>query len=147
MKTITYRGRLAMGTQDELNLKTNNGKTGYRIIKFQTISAEVGLNDLQTVTKIFNKTQAGSIGPAVDFTDSELLAVNYYHQGNVPDDNVDQTIIFDKQVFNQNIFITSDDARSATIEMNYYIELEAFPISDLQATQLTLSNIRTVKSS
>ena len=33
-KTISFKGQLAMGTQDIINLKTNNGKTGYKVTKF-----------------------------------------------------------------------------------------------------------------
>ena len=42
------------------------------------------------------------------------------------------------------MFITIIDAAGGTIDCNYYLELEAMEISDLEATYLTLQNIRTV---
>ena len=34
-KTISYKGQLPVGEQDRIRLKTNNGKVGYKISKFQ----------------------------------------------------------------------------------------------------------------
>ena len=41
-RKISYAGKINMGTQDKINLKTNNGKTGYKITKFQVISTTPG---------------------------------------------------------------------------------------------------------
>ena len=61
-KTISYKGKLAMGLQEEINCKTNNGKTGYKITKFQIISTIPGANDAETVLKIF-VTNSWSVVP------------------------------------------------------------------------------------
>lgn len=146
-KTITFRGRLAMGIQDELQLKTNNGKTGYQIKKFQLISNTPGAGNAEFIGQIFNKDQTGSIGNAVDFSDGNLLAVCF--QKSVSNDGLgadSENIIFDNKTFNQNMFISITDATGNTVECNYYIELEAFPITDIEATKLTLQSIRTITS-
>jgi hypothetical protein len=145
-KTISFRGTVPMGEQDRIRLKTNTGKTGYKITQFQIMSTIPGMNDLQVISKIFNKDQTGSINAGVNFTDSELLAANYLVQGNVPDDQKEQTVIFDNSITNQDIFVTITDARGATDPMNYYIELETMPLSDLESTKLTLQSIRTATS-
>ena len=44
------------------------------------------------------------------------------------------------------MFISITDATGNTVECNYYIELEAFPITDIEATKLTLQSIRTITS-
>jgi len=36
----TFRGKIADDTQDTINLHTNDGKTGYRITKFQAMTGE-----------------------------------------------------------------------------------------------------------
>jgi len=150
MKTITFRGRLAIGTQDKLRLRTNNGKTGYKITKFEVIPQNPGDATAEAITKIFTTNQTGSIGPTVDFTDSELIAVSYYQSVPVHNSSagqaVSKNIIFDNAVINQNVFVTVDDATGNTDEINYYIELEAFAISDLEATKLTLASIKTIKA-
>jgi hypothetical protein len=144
MRKISYKGQLAMGLQDEINLKTNKGKVGYKITKFQIISSTPGTTgSVEFVAKIFNKDQTGSISPAVDFTDSNLLACAFYQDRANASSNT-ETIIFDNKEFNQNIFITVQDAEGATIPCNYYIELETMDLSDIQTTQLTLQNLRTV---
>tara|TARA_Y100000401_G_scaffold28867_1_gene21016 strand:+ start:106 stop:549 length:444 start_codon:yes stop_codon:yes gene_type:complete len=145
-RTISYKGTLPMGEQDRIRLKTNTGKTGYKINKFQIISTAPGANDAETVVQIFKKDQTGSIGPTIDFTNADLLAVAYYKDGAGANQDGDVVIIFDNEPFNQDIFVTAADGSSATIPFNYYIELEAMSITDLEATMLTLKNLRTISS-
>ena len=146
MRKISYKGQIAMGLQDKINLKTNKGKVGYKITKFQIISRTPGTTgSVEFVAKIYNKDQTGAISPVVDFTDSDLLACAFYQDRANASSNT-ETIIFDNKEFNQNIFITIDDAESGTIPCNYYIELETMDLSDIQTTQLTLQNLRTVTS-
>ena len=135
-----------MGTQDIINLKTNNGKTGYKITKFQIISSTPGTTgSVEFVAKIFDKDQSASISPVVNFTDSNLIACAFYQDRANASSNT-ETIIFDNREFNQNIFVTIDDAESGTIPCNYYIELETMPLTDLETTKLTLQSIRQVTS-
>ena len=144
-KIISYKGKLNVGTEDRIKLSTINGKQGYKIHKFQVISTVPGTTDTEMICKIFNKSQEGTIGPTVDFTDSELLAVAYDKgTNNLSNDPMNTVIIFDNKKFNQDIFVTLDSANSSTTPFNYYIELETMPISDLEATYLSLQNIKTI---
>ena len=146
-KTITFRGTLDQGEQNQLRLRTLNGKTGYKITKFQVISAEPGANDHnEFVVKIFNKDQTSAITPTVNFTDSNLLAVVYYEDHVSPGSAGKDTIIFDNNPFNQDIFVTSADAGGGTVQANYYIELETMALSDTESTMLTLQSVRTITS-
>ena len=146
-KTISYKGQIPMGEQDRIRLRTIKGKVGYRITKFSTLSSAPGTTDHEIVTKIFKTDQSAAVSPAVDFTDSDLLAVSYYKEGD-SNGNVMayESIIFDNEVVNQDIFVTMQDATGATVPGNYYIELEAMPLSDLETTKLTLQSIRQVIS-
>ena len=144
-KTISFKGQLAMGTQDIINLRTNDGKTGYKITKFQIISTTPGATaSVEYVAKIFDKDQTGAISAVVNFTDSNLLACAFYQVRSDASVAGAETIIFDNREFNQNIFITIEDAEGGTVPCNYYIELETIDLSDIQTTQLTLQNLRTV---
>ena len=148
-KTISYRGRVPMGQQQEINLKTIKGKTGYKINKFQIISQTPGISagtGTELVGKIYSMTQEGAVSAVVDFTEGDLLAVAYNKEGVAASQAGYEVIIFDNATFNQNIFVTMEDASGNTIEANYYIELETMPISDLEATKLTLQNLRTITS-
>jgi|TARA_R110000824_G_scaffold80568_1_gene202687 hypothetical protein len=145
-KTLSFRGQLPIGLQDQIRLKTLKGKTGYKITKFQIMSNSPGATgSTEFICKIFNKTQS-SVSTAVDFTDSELLAVAYQSDHVDSAYPVSETIVFDNAMFNQDIFVSVADAGGATVPCNYYIELEAMAITDLQATQLTLQSLRNLHS-
>jgi hypothetical protein len=148
MKTISYKGKLDMGLQDRISLKTIKGKIGYKIKSFRIMSTLPGSGTYELVGKIFKKTQTGSIGPTVDFSDSELLAVAFTSGANNASitDNYEDAVIFDNEMFNQDIFVTIDDAGSNTTPGNYYIELETMDLSELETTMLTLKNLRTITS-
>ena len=146
-RKISYAGKINMGTQDKINLKTNNGKTGYKITKFQVISTTPGATaSVEYVGKIFNKDQTGSISAGVDFTDSNLLACAFYQVRSDASVANAETIIFDNKEFNQDIFITIEDAEGGTVPCNYYLELETMALSDAETTMLTLQSLRTVSS-
>jgi len=146
-KTISYKGKINIGEQQQIRLKTNNGKTGYRITKFQVMSTTPGVGDVEIIGQIFNKDQTGSISATVDFSDSNLMAVSYYREDPNNNSGIFQNfVIFDNTKTNQDIFITMTDAMGATVPGNYYIELEAMTLSDLETTMLTLQSLRTLSS-
>jgi len=134
----TFRGLLADGGQDRIRLQTINGKMGYRIVKFQAMATSDNVN-LETVLKIHKISTTPSA--TINFTDSNLLAACLYNEstgsGNMPT----PIIIFDQEIFNQDIFITNKG--SAAGEINYYLELEVIPLTDQGAEYTTLKDIRT----
>jgi hypothetical protein len=145
-KTISYRGTLPMGQEERISLATIQGKVGYKITKFQILSSTPGVGNHEFVAKI-TKVKDPNIGPVVNFTDADLLAAIYYAE-NATTGNAEapQTIIFDNEKFNQDIFINITDASGGTVECNYYFELETMNLSELETTMLTLKSLRTVTS-
>ena len=145
-KKLSYRGQLPIGEEERIRLATIKGKVGYKISKFQLISTTPGSANYEYVGKI-TKVKDPNIGPTVKFTDADLLAVVYY-KGNLSSNEsaTTDTIIFDNEKFNQDIFVNITDAGGGTVECNYYIELETMDLSDLETTMLTLKNIRTITS-
>tara|TARA_Y100000361_G_C11010982_1_gene264320 strand:- start:92 stop:535 length:444 start_codon:yes stop_codon:yes gene_type:complete len=143
-KKISYKGQIPIGEEERIKLATINGKTGYKITKFQLMSSTPGANKYEYVGKI-TKVPDTNIGPTVDFTNSDLLAVVYL-KGNsgANDAGFDKIIIFDNEKFNQDIFVNITDASGGTTPCNYYIELETMSLSDLESTMLTLKSLRTV---
>ena len=141
MVVKSYRGLLADGGQDRIRLSTNNGKTGYRIIKLQVINELPGTTTCESVVKVY-KIKQSTIDATVDFTDNNTLAATYY----TDQDNPQYTgfigpIIFDNEIFNQDIYVTSVDTDSA-VNMNYYLELEVIPLSELGAEYTILKDLR-----
>jgi hypothetical protein len=57
--------------------------------------------------------------------------------------NPTDSVIFDNEIFNQDIYITQSDVEGATASScNYYIELEQMDLALDEATVATLKDIR-----
>jgi hypothetical protein len=142
-KKLSYRGTLAMGTEERIRLKTIKGKVGYKIVKFQLIGTQPGQGNAEYVGKI-TKVPDPNIGAVVSITDADMVAVVYNSDsagwgGTLPD----SAIVFDNEIVNQDIYVNITDASGGTTACNYYLELEVVALSDLEATQITLKSIRT----
>jgi hypothetical protein len=137
----TFRGLLADGGQDRIRLQTIKGKVGYRIVKFQVMPKSTGSGSNEGAITIWKNSQS-SASQDVDFTDSDLLAAAYFlrDQGTVA--ITSETIIFDSEIFNQDIYIDYQDAQTSGGDMNYYFELEVIPLDDAGAEYTTLKDMR-----
>ena len=93
-----------IGVEEKIRLKTNTGKTGYKITQFQIIGTAPGTGNVEYVGKITN-VKDPNVGATVNFTNSDLLAVSYLKEGASEDKPFSQGIIFDNQVVNQDIFV------------------------------------------
>ena len=143
-KRISYRGQIPDGLEQKINLATLKGKTGYKIVNFVTMAYKPGEASYQTTTKIYSKRQ-GSGSTLVDFNESDLLAVSVIEDHEAEHYPSSQNVVFDNEIFNQDIFI-SCDSLVGSLPTNYYLELETVELSDIQSTQLTLKNLRTIFS-
>ncbi len=138
MPIKSFRGSIADGGQDTISLHTNNGSTGYKIVKFQ-IMPENSSSNYEITTKIYTVEQT-AVDETVNFSDQTLLAAAFtgligggYAGG--------KTIIHDNMYFNQDIYITAKDS-SASQPTNYYIELEQVKLDLNENTVATLKDIR-----
>jgi len=132
MVVKTFRGLLGDGAQDRIRLGTIKGKVGYRIIKFQLMGEKPAGASQESVVKIY-KTEQGTPDTLVNFTDSNLLAAGYLEAAaDVKGEYQPQIIIFDSEIFNQDIFISHDDDETGE-SCNYYLELEVIPLDDAGA--------------
>jgi hypothetical protein len=145
MRTITFKGQINDGLQEKINLATLNGKTGYKIVKFKIISPSPGTNTCELLAKVFVKDQSGKITNTIDFTDGELLATAYFAIA-ASTFTTGDSIIFDSEITNQDMYITVSDNSGNSIATNYFLELETMPLSDIQSTQMTLKNLRSISS-
>ena len=137
----TFRGVLGDDGQNKIRLSTKKGKVGYRIIKFQVIPKTPGTVSHESVVKIFKIFQ-NTITSSIDFSDGNLLAAAYQtDQDNPQYAGYLGPIIFDREIFNQDIYITNANT-DGTIDMNYYIELESMTLNDNAAAVSTLRDIR-----
>ena len=142
MTIKTFRGLMADDTQDTIVLHTNDGSTGYRIVKFEIMTKEPYAGaTAEHVIKVY-KTQQSTIDGVVDFSNQTLLGVaiinNHttgYQYPTIP------TVIFDQEIFNQDIYVTHKDM-DAGVACNYYLELEQVKLDLSESTVATLKDIR-----
>jgi len=138
----TFRGLIADGATDIVVLHTNNGSVGYRIVKFQAIPEEPGQAIGEHTVKIYKVSQTTALS-TIDFSDNTLLGVVSIstHSGNLL---FNETIIFDGEIFNQDIYVTHVD-KAGSAQCNYYIELEQVKLDLSESTVATLKDIRNIE--
>jgi len=139
-RILSYRGLLADGGQDRILLSTIKGEKGYRIIKLQAFSENPGSGSSEICIKVY-KTEQTSITNNVNFSDNRLLAVATFEDDNTLGNTAAENVIFDNEIFNQDIFITSIDTLSSN-KGNYYLELEVIMLNESEAMVATLKDIR-----
>ena len=71
MPIKTFRGLIADGATDTIVLHTNDGSTGYRIVKFQVIQEQPGAQDTESTVTI-NKVPLPNLP---EFDSSKVLEI------------------------------------------------------------------------
>ena len=140
----SFRGLLKDGQQQQINLSTNDGRTGYKIHKFQIMNNVPGTLDYENIVKVY-KIEQTTVDGVVDFSDQTLVAAAFA-SGDATANNYpeDQTIIVDNEIFNQDIFITNKEVSGNASLQNYYLELEQIDLDLNESTVITLQNIRDI---
>jgi len=137
----SYKGLIVHDGQQTIPLHTNDGRTGYRLIKLEVIPETPYGASAEHVLKVYKIEQTG-ITTTINFGDNNLLGtaiINNDTAGYRYPSN--PTIIFDNEILNQDIFITHKCADGDT-SLNYYIELEQYPITENQALVAIIKDLR-----
>ena len=142
----SFRGMMASGTTDTIPLSTNDGSTGYRITKFQTIQEDPGTST-EHVVKIYSIPQT-TVDDKIDFSDNTLLAVSYLNAGPSASSSTvsNLQVVFDNVKFNQDVYVTASTITGSD-EANYYIEMEQVKLDLNENTVATLKDIRNIEAS
>jgi len=145
----SYRGLLKDGAQDKIPLHTGDGKTGYRIINFQIFFKIPGDDSHDSVVQVWkiDQTKGGATVPinyaTVDFTDLNLLACAQLVQAaSVLYQTTTGPVIFEREVFNQDIYVTHTDSESQNYFVNYYLELEQIKLTEIEALAAIIKDLR-----
>ena len=139
-RIISFRGLLADGAQERISLQTKTGETGYRIVKFALIPNQPFNKTQESVLKIY-KVEQTTVDGVVDFSENTLLGVGAFKMHDTVNYMAFEHVIFDNEIFNQDIYITNYDAATGE-SINYYIELEQRDLALDEATVATLKDIR-----
>ena len=140
----TFRGKIVDGGQERIRLSTPKGKVGYKIIKFQLFPNLPGTASSESTCSIYKveQTSVSTSTATVDFSDPNLLAVSFFAiNAGAPSNPMNQTTIVDKDLFNQDIYISHTNT-DGTEACNYYFELEVISLSEQGAEYTTIKNIR-----
>jgi len=145
-RIVSYRGLLANGGQDSIPLHTNDGKTGYRIVKFQVMSETPSLGGTtENIVQVWKVKQSLPIPAAgdvkINFSNITLIAAGYWIGSDNPIYAKSEQVIFDNEIFNQDIYVTNRDT-DGDRNVNYYIELEQVPLTEDQALVAIVKNLR-----
>jgi len=143
----TFRGLIADGGQDTVVLHTNDGSTGYRIVNFRVFPSQPGQQTVENTMVIWKVEQptVSTTTITVDFNDNTMLAVGIFHEEAGDQTGFrDAVVVFDREVFNQDIYITNTDTQGS-VACNYYLELEQVKLDLNESTVATLKDIRNIK--
>ena len=135
----TFKGSLEDGQELRVRLSTNNGLTGYKIIKFQLFPTNYNVTDeynsrVYTVPGKANNT-------TFDFNDPQLLVAAYFENSNGVDPvSKDAVVVIDNKIINQDIFVQHKSQSGNSC--NFYMELEQVKLDLNEATVATLKDMR-----
>ncbi len=145
MPIKSFRGMIKDGNTDTIRLSTNDGSTGYRIVKFHVMCEDPLTANNESVMHIW-KVPGQTPSTSVDFSNNVLLGVGLWSNR---DDSTyypnEENIIFDNEIFNQDIYITHK-SDIANRNCNYYLELEQIKLDLSENTVATLKDIRNIAS-
>ena len=130
------------GQQDKLSLQTRDGKKGYRITKFRLMAYEPGADNYESIVKIY-KNEQDSATANIDFSDNTLLAAGFFTGDTTQQTMKWDTTIAEREIFNDDIFVTYNDLQGSDARMNYYLELEQINLDELENAVATLTSIKT----
>tara|TARA_Y100000289_G_C3927293_1_gene154248 strand:+ start:1673 stop:2137 length:465 start_codon:yes stop_codon:yes gene_type:complete len=142
----SFKGHLDDDDVLRIRLSTNDGLTGYKIVKFEALGVN-GNQTYENVLEVFStqNDETGSPRTASDtinFNDPTLLAAIIYQDSATNGILADQQVIFDNMIVNQDIFVTYKESASSTAGMNFYLELEQVKLSKDEAAVATLKDMR-----
>tara|TARA_Y100001937_G_C7118662_1_gene331411 strand:- start:1483 stop:1911 length:429 start_codon:yes stop_codon:yes gene_type:complete len=136
----TFKGKMAHLDILRIRLSTPDGKTGYKIRKFQAIGVNPAGTTQKSTLQCFTNLDPGyTATTAINFDNPRLLGVVYYETNSGTADFGGVTIIFDDTKFNQDIFVTH---ASGGDDVNFYLELEQVSLTENEATVATLKDMR-----
>ena len=126
----TFRDKITNGEQQVIHLAGGDIDIGYKIHKLKLMTTDPGNASQDLVLKVYSVKQDSvpSTGATIDFSEDELVAAGYFSQATT-DFSHRQTVIFDNEVFNQDLYVTFTD-NDGSDPCNYLLELEEVKMKD-----------------
>jgi len=145
MPIRSFRGLMTDGDIDTIPLHTNDGSMGYKIVKFRIMGFEPGGDNYESIVKVYTILQTTATA-SIDFSDNTMAAAGFFTGDTTQQTMKEDSIVFDNQIFNQDIYITYNDLQGTDAKINYYIELELVKLDLNENTMATLKDIRNIEA-
>ena len=123
--------------QDQIHLSGGDENTCYRLHDLKLLATSESA-DISPVVKIYKNKQS-AVDENIDFTQAGLLGAAIYRQDSGNNYPPQQTILFDNEIFNQDIFITYKDNETASASVNYLLVLEEIKAKDSELAVVNYS--------
>jgi len=144
-KVHSFRGLLADGGQEEINLERQNVNLAYRIVKFTGFPHTPGVGDYESTLMVWREEQSSisTTAATTDFSDPDLLGAYFDHgfTSGASTSSTTNEVVFDNVLFSRNIYVTHTNTTGSG-SYNYYIELEEVPVGASTLMQLKLGVAR-----
>jgi len=145
----TFRGLLGDNESMIINLHTIKGTMGYQIKRFELMPNDPGGVSTEHVVQISKIESADFVTTpttVVDFSNQDLLAAGFVSNNtNASAYPIGQTIIFDSEIFNQDIYLVHK-TENTTAPVNYYLELELMKLDTNETVMATLKDMRSTST-
>ena len=135
----TFKGKLADGEELRIRLTTNDGLTGYKIVKFQLFPTNYNVTD-EYNSRVYSVAGKAN-STTFDFNDPQLLVAAYFENSNGVDPvSKDAVVVIDDKIINQDVFVQHKSQSGNSC--NFYMELEQVKLDLNEATVATLKDMR-----
>ena len=140
-KMKVFTGKLTSDSnatnQDQIHLAGGDTNKCYRLHDLKLLATSESA-DIGPVVKIYKNKQS-SVNETIDFTEANLLGAAIYRQDSGNQFPPQQTVLFDNEIFNQDIFITYKDNETASASVNYLLVLEEITAKDSELAVVNYS--------
>ena len=136
----TFRGLLRDGDTLTIRLSTNDGKTGYKIRKFDIMAYQPGALIQESVVQLYTVKPSAATA-TIDFDNPLLLGAAIWQGHDGSNYQFTKQTVFDNITFNQDIYLTHVEV-DGSAPVNFYLELEQVKLDLGEATVATLKDMR-----
>lgn len=146
----TFKGLIQDKSQVQLNLSTNRGLIGYKMLKLilfpQFVGSSTAGSEYESLLNVYTVKQTDTAGISTNYDNPTLIAsATYFSEVSgspayVIGSNTD--LVVDNKIFNQDIFLVHENFHNDNAAINYYVELEQIKLDLNEATVATLKDMR-----
>tara|TARA_Y100001963_G_scaffold148175_1_gene225617 strand:- start:694 stop:1137 length:444 start_codon:yes stop_codon:yes gene_type:complete len=128
----TFRAKVAEDQQVKIPLSGGDTNTGYRIVELTGMPADTAgaTNTSNEALVCVWKNRQSNFDSEVDFNDDNLLAAFYFLRDQGVVAITSESVIFDDELINQDIFVTYVDAQTNNVGFNWFLKIEEVKMKD-----------------